>query len=255
MNNIDLQHILKNPNNIDVEQTTQLDMLLQEFPYFQAARAVQLNGLNKLNSYKYNQTLKTTSAYTIDRKVLFEFITSPLFLEKIKNDIEILEDIEVIDLETINVESTIAKKEKFIFKESESDPEIILGLGKPINFKQSEPHTFNEWMQLSLQKPIDRTLKKEEIVNNKFRLIDQFIETNPKIKPVDKTVVNIDLLMGEPVNNDNLMTETLAKVYLEQKKYDNAIQAYHILSLKYPEKSGFFADRIKAIKILQKNKS
>ena len=50
------------------------------------------------------------------------------------------------------------------------------------------------------------------------------------------------------------MTETLAKVYLEQKKYDSAIKAYHILSLKYPEKSGFFADRIKAIKILQRNK-
>jgi hypothetical protein len=48
------------------------------------------------------------------------------------------------------------------------------------------------------------------------------------------------------------MTETLAKVYLQQKKYDNAIKAYEILSLKYPEKSGFFADRIKAIKILQR---
>ena len=51
------------------------------------------------------------------------------------------------------------------------------------------------------------------------------------------------------------MTETLAKVYLEQKKYENAIKAYRILILKYPEKSGFFADRIKAIKNLQKNKS
>ncbi len=51
-----------------------------------------------------------------------------------------------------------------------------------------------------------------------------------------------------------LMTETLAKVYLEQKKYENAMQAYKILSLKYPEKSGFFADQIKSIQILQKNK-
>ena len=39
------------------------------------------------------------------------------------------------------------------------------------------------------------------------------------------------------------MTETLARIYLEQKKYDNAIKAYQILILKYPEKSGFFADR------------
>ena len=55
--------------------------------------------------------------------------------------------------------------------------------------------------------------------------------------------------------DSSLITETLAKVYLEQKKFENAIQAYRILSLKYPEKSGFFADQIKRIQILQKNKS
>jgi hypothetical protein len=43
------------------------------------------------------------------------------------------------------------------------------------------------------------------------------------------------------------MTETLAKVYLQQKNFKKALQAYHILSLKYPEKSGFFADQIRAI--------
>jgi hypothetical protein len=48
-----------------------------------------------------------------------------------------------------------------------------------------------------------------------------------------------------------LMTETLAKVYLEQKKYKKAIKAYDILILNYPEKSGFFADQIRAIKKLQ----
>ena len=53
--------------------------------------------------------------------------------------------------------------------------------------------------------------------------------------------------------NDGLMTETLARIYLEQKNYDKAIQSYKILSLKYPEKSGFFADQIKAVKQLQEN--
>ena len=51
------------------------------------------------------------------------------------------------------------------------------------------------------------------------------------------------------------MTETLARVYLEQGKYKKAIQAYRILSLKYPEKSGFFADQIKAVEQLRQDKS
>jgi hypothetical protein len=42
----------------------------------------------------------------------------------------------------------------------------------------------------------------------------------------------------------------LARIYIEQKNYKKAIQSYKILSLKYPEKSGFFADQIKAIKKL-----
>jgi cytochrome c-type biogenesis protein CcmH/NrfG len=50
------------------------------------------------------------------------------------------------------------------------------------------------------------------------------------------------------------MTETLARVYLEQKNYDKAIQAYTILSLKYPEKNSFFAGQIRAIKKRQKDK-
>ena len=50
------------------------------------------------------------------------------------------------------------------------------------------------------------------------------------------------------------MTETLAQVYLEQQKYAEAIQAYKILSLKYPEKNSFFAGQIQAIKKIQKSK-
>ena len=83
-------------------------------------------------------------------------------------------------------------------------------------------------------------------------MIDKFIENNPKIIPVAKDAVVPAI---EPFSEDtsHLMTETLARVYLEQKKYSKAIQAYEILILKYPEKSSFFANRISDIKILQQN--
>jgi hypothetical protein len=48
------------------------------------------------------------------------------------------------------------------------------------------------------------------------------------------------------------MTETLAKLYLKQGKYGNALIAYKILSLNYPEKNSLFANQIKLIKKLQK---
>ena len=86
----------------------------------------------------------------------------------------------------------------------------------------------------------------------KSEIIDNFIASNPKIPPVNKDIPVSNYI---PVEEDKsyLMTETLAKVYLEQKKYTKAIQAYEILILKYPEKSSLFADRMSDIKILQQN--
>ena len=50
------------------------------------------------------------------------------------------------------------------------------------------------------------------------------------------------------------VTETLARVYLEQEHYDKAKSAYKKLSLKYPEKSSFFAGQIELIEKLLKDK-
>ena len=54
MNVTDFTSLLQNPNEVvSSEQTQQLGDVLSEFPYFQAARAVQLKGLKNLNSFKY----------------------------------------------------------------------------------------------------------------------------------------------------------------------------------------------------------
>jgi len=107
-------------------------------------------------------------------------------------------------------------------------------------------------------KPIDRS--SEEFINkietdkksNKFELIDKFIETNPKIgaAKIINAPINVEKSSQE---NSHLMTETLATIYLQQKKYQKAIQAYEILILKYPEKSSLFAERIIEIKKIQNN--
>lgn len=138
-----------------------------------------------------------------------------------------------------------------------------LDIGKPLHFTTGETHSFQEWLQLSSLKPIQRAenpapeTPASEIdfeKQKKNELIDKFIEANPKI-PKIKPDAPLPTVFYEPSNADSssLMTETLARVYLEQKKYQKAIQAYEILILKYPEKSSFFADRILDIKNLQQN--
>jgi hypothetical protein len=159
-------------------------------------------------------------------------------------------------------------------QENVKTAEENLEIGKPLDFSVNEKHSFQEWLQLARTEPIDRTEEgpqeqkeikkatepkvKAEIIDlqkkKKAEIIDKFIETNPKISPIKQTAitpaVQFDL---NKEDNSYLMTETLARVYLEQKKYTKAIQAYEILILKYPEKISFFADRISDIKILQQN--
>ena len=269
MNNTDFTFLMQNTATIDALKTEQLNVVINEYPYFQLARALQLKGLNKTNNFKYNQALKKTAAYTIDRNILFDFITSPIFITTENKDLEEIKAIDAEDVKTLHKKITeslsnkIAEtkpdttQEQKIVKDEEKTTDV-LELGKPIQFVSSEPHSFDEWMQLIAQKPISREeipVRKIEEIEEKFNLIDKFIESNPKIKPVDKNTIGLEVIMEGVTENESLMTETLAKVYLEQKKYENAIKAYRILILKYPEKSGFFADRIKAIKNLQKNKS
>jgi len=288
-------YLLANPQNINQEQQRELSVVLEKYPYFQSARALQLKGLKNANSFLYNDALKVTAAYTTDRNILFEYITSDHFIQneiseviqqhdKSVTEIEVIsEDIsEQISVEIDNQIKAELKKaeailnpdlflrrkespERFIESTTISEPSKIqktnkqvpassgtLQINEPLDFKKEDAHSFSEWLQLTSAKPIVREekvsipSKKQE----KFDLIDRFIQNKPKLVPTKipseatKTKNLVSQYIQAPETN---MTETLAKVYLQQKNYKKAIVAYKILILKYPEKSGFFADQIRAI--------
>ena len=71
--------LLSKPQHIDKEAMDQLALVIEKYPYFQSARALQLKALKDQNSFLYNDALKVTAAYTTDRDILFEFITSETF--------------------------------------------------------------------------------------------------------------------------------------------------------------------------------
>ena len=311
MNTTEFTSILQNPQALTESQTQEIKSVLDEFPYFQSARAIYLKGLKNNNSFKYNQELKTTAAYTTDRSILFDYITSDEFLqneisEQIKQNLEHLKGIVVNNVEDISVNRSVtiddtlkqqvqdtknvldpalfqplvevSKVARFSDDRNqdseilevdadniEAAPEEKLQIGKPLKFDKDETHSFNEWLKITSFKPIvreDTEIEDSKIPfevgkpkslskSKKFQLIDKFISKKPKIIPSDDLSPNTDFTKGRMIQPESLMTETLARIYVEQKNYEKAIQSYKILILKYPEKSGFFADQIKAIKQLQ----
>jgi hypothetical protein len=85
-------------------------------------------------------------------------------------------------------------------------------------------------------------------------LIDRFITENPRIVPRQQSIPNEDVSIDSVKENEHFITDTLAKIYLKQGNYSKAIFAYEKLSLKYPEKSSYFAGQILEIqKLINKN--
>jgi len=287
MNSTELTYLFENSASVGTQETGELEHLLKEYPYFQAARAIYLKGLYTQDSFKYNLALKKTAAFTLDRSVLFDFISSTDFSQdkvalQIKRqednlrNIIVFEPQEVFGKKIISINDAIKMKitesvqvldpdlfERPLTKPSEeievsekNPSEEIPDMGSPLNFNASEAHSFSEWLSLTKTKPIERISEgSKKTMDSKLRkseLIDDFISKSPKLKP-NKSSPTTNIAPERILPPEGLMTETLARVYLEQKNYKKALQAYKILILKNPEKSGFFADQIRAIKKLQEN--
>jgi hypothetical protein len=99
--------------------------------------------------------------------------------------------------------------------------------------------SFLDW--ISKTKPTPNKLKS----NDQVLSVDNFNLYDLKAKKHDDQI---------KITKKDYMTETLAKVYINQGKFEDALKAYKILCLKYPEKISLFADQIKIIKKQIKNR-
>lgn len=114
--------------------------------------------------------------------------------------------------------------------------------------KKAELHSFLDWISIVQTKKIVRSKKQ-----NSDEIINIFLEKKPKIKNNKQRFFNAsENAKKSIVENNDIITETLAKVYAKQEHFEKAILAYQKLSLKYPQKSSYFADQIKVIKKIKK---
>jgi tetratricopeptide (TPR) repeat protein len=208
---------IQNLQQISSKDVIELDCLLQEFPYYQTAQLLITKGLLNTDSIRYNRQLKKAAAYAIDRKQLFKLII-------------------------------LKKAEKTTISEISKNTEDSLAMGQPLAFNNKEEYSFSEWLAVSKVEKIDRTPKP-----NTKQLIDNFIGKKISISKPKKTdfFKPINVAKESLIENESIVTPTLAKVYLEQGYYDKAISAYTKLCLKYPEKNSLFANQIKLINKLK----
>lgn len=109
-------------------------------------------------------------------------------------------------------------------------------------------NTWQSWLKIDRPKPEESP---EKTIVVKEKIIDEFIEKNPRISQL-KDEVNF-VVKEKKDDISHLMTETLAKLYVEQKLYSKAIKAYEILSEKHPQKADYFNEKIEEVKEIRKS--
>ena len=229
MNKERIISLIKNPHLINKKDISFMEDISIKHPSFSISHILLAKGLLNTESVRYNQKLKKAAVYSLDRKQLFRLIS-----QDVKNK-EIVK--ENFPIESIKVE-----------EEGIITPKQELKLGKALEFDETEEYSFSEWLALTKVQKINRE-KSEE----KTELINNFIEKSPTINiKKNKFFSPSETAKSSIIENDELVTETLARVYLEQEHFEKAIESYKKLSLKYPKKSSLFADKINLIKDLKK---
>ena len=152
-----------------------------------------------------------------------------------------------------------------------SDTQLVFNQNK-------EPENFTDWLrliqksnkQLSAENILDintdnntdiktrlekgKIITQESALNKKLKnlaLIDKIIENSPgqiKIKDDQKFYSPEHNAKESLLENEHLVSETLAKIYALQGSVNKAVRAYEILSLKFPQKSAYFASLIQKLK-------
>ena len=182
----------------------------------------QLSDLKGLfNKYPYSQTI---SAYYL----------KSLKDQNKNNFSHILRRTAILSFDRANLRNWIS---------SDINQEEKRNKDKAIN-QSEDKFTFLDWF--------DQISSDKSKIDEKINLIESFIDNK-----ADRIIEDNDKEYKFSFNkndkdNPELVTETLAKILTNQKKYKKAIKAYRILSLKYPKKSSFFADHIRKIKKLDK---
>ncbi|MBB4037767.1 hypothetical protein GGR21_003688 [Dysgonomonas hofstadii] len=245
---MDIQRIYQFAGKQSIPESSEIEELkglIDKYPYFQTAIFAYLKAIYISENDSFEEELRAQSIFINDRRALFYYIFSEeydLFFENTGKK-ELPED------KTSVLLDAFFQSKGEAYAETGLEYSIIhssLATTDYFSYLQSSPQeeTGNE---VSGKDPVQSSLKHQDI-------IDSFInktETEGEIRiQFDTNTVNIPPVEqetnenGDELNEDVFFTETLAKIYIRQKKYEKAYKIIKHLSLNYPKKNIYFADQL-----------
>jgi hypothetical protein len=235
------------PARLDQSSLGELEALLDAYPWFQTAHLLVAKNHHNIDSIKFHEVLRETAVYAGDRTMLYHLINAPASGSG-HSSMEVpgkaSEDSLDRPVETVPPRRDAGSPD---FDRGSAASAGAYQLGEDATPSETSPlesYTFTGWFdhfQSAQQKKPEKTRKED--------LIDKFISESPVIpRGGDVPTIDGDVSESSAMESDSFMTETLARIYERQGLLKKAIYAYEKLSLKYPEKSTYFATQINRLK-------
>jgi len=222
---------------------SELSELIKEYPYFQTAHLLNTLNLLHLQDSHFLIDLRKTAIYVQDRRQLFFRVEGHFFTP---------EQIDALERETLQFDSSFDIIDNFLSEKDEitdyenNEIRTIHVPGDYVSYIFSDNEKNEEAPPLKYQDKIDKFLEQDAV--SPIRI---------KLNNADKQEVELLDPPSEQFIGDNFFSETLAKIYVKQKKYTKALEIIHQLNLIYPEKNRYFADQIRFLEklIINTNKN
>jgi hypothetical protein len=247
---MEIVELINHPERLDRDTLYELRSLLALYPYYQTARLLLLQNLYLLHDPTFDDELRRAAIYITDRRVLFQMIEAAHYKLRPKDKpatqtqsgspsrtISLINNF----LETIPQEEQDQKKTKRKPTPADAAIDYVAYL---LETESESPITSDDVPQMRGQELIDSFINHD---NGRIVLNEQ-PEYLPEIEETDKN--------GENDNQEGYFTETLARIYIKQGRYSQALEIIRRLSLQFPKKNAYFADQIRFLEklIINNNK-
>ena len=239
---------IRRPDTIDDEAIGQLQALTQEYPYFHVARILLLEALYKKHAPAYDETLRHTAILVPNREALFHLTEEPHYTHA--------EERKRYDETDDSSESrTVSLIDNFLEAQTPSAP-----ASHPIDAAQ-------DYIGYLLQQERQQGIRgRDALPMNGGGIVEDFLENEPgRLVLSDNENTQTENKQDEDKTSESkksqndedneILTEIMAGIYIKQGKYENAVKIIRQLSLKYPKKNRYFADQIRFLeKLIINNK-